>query len=169
MRKIYVIGHAQHGKTTVAKMLSNILECTYADSSLFVIDTVVRPYLEKHRGLIYRSSEAAHADRNRCRPEWKDAIEEYNSADASRLSRDIFSKHRIYCGCRTAREYLAGSQALNAIGIYVDASERVEKRDETFGISVSMADVVLDNSWHINYTEKRLMEIVSDFKLTKGN
>jgi len=162
---IYVIGNARHGKTTVARLLAAVLDCSYADSSLFMADRVVRPFMEEHYGITYGSAEEAHRERGPHRAKWKEAITEFNADDPSKLSSEIFKENRIYCGCRSLEEFEAGKEKHQAFGLYVDAFERLGTREETFTIPSGNADIVLDNSGAWCDTVNRLLTIVSSNNL----
>ena len=162
---IYVVGNARHGKTTVARLLAAALDCSFADSSLFLADRVVMPYLKEHFGLEYPDAVAAHADRGPHRQKWRDAITEFNADDPSKLSGMIFETNRIYCGCRSEVEYLAGKEKYNAICIYVDAFERLQTKEETFDIPYGICDVKLDNNGEWIDTVNRLLTISKNFNL----
>ena len=162
---IYVIGHARYGKTTVATLLAAILDCKTADSSIFMAGRVVMPYLADNYDLHYRSAEHAHSERGPHRAKWRDAILEYNKEDPSRLSSEIFAENRIYCGCRSAEEYMAGKEKHKAFGIYVDSFDRLGTIEETFSIDRHDADAVLDNNGEWCDTVNRLMTIVKNFNL----
>tara|TARA_R110000824_G_scaffold1036_13_gene5737 strand:- start:1214 stop:1801 length:588 start_codon:yes stop_codon:yes gene_type:complete len=162
---IYIVGNARHGKTTVATLLAGILDCGYADSSLFMADKVVRPYLAEKYDLHYTSAEHAHADRGGYRKDWRDAIMLYNQADPAKLSSAIFAENRIYCGCRSELEYAAGRERHGAFGLYVDAFDRLGTTEDTFDIPAHSCDAVLDNNGAWCDTVNRLMTIVANYNL----
>ena len=162
---IYVIGHAQHGKTTVARCLAGMLDCSYADSSLWMADKVVRPYLAEKFDVHYETVEEAHRDRYKWREEWKASIAAYNAEDPAKLSREIFFENRIYCGCRTLAEYTAGRHELGAVSIFVDAYERSGELERGLEISPADCDYTLNNNEDWYYTIARIHTFVNNYNL----
>lgn len=120
--KILVLGHARHGKDTLAEHLWEAHGLSSHSSSAFLADSFVRPHLAA-RGLVYDSLEACYADRVNHRELWRDLIEAFNAADPARLARAILSRADCYVGMRTVREYDA-SRGLFELILWVDASGR---------------------------------------------
>ncbi len=153
--KLFIIGHGRHGKDTVGEIVKKQYGLTFESSSFFCAEKVVRPWLEKHRGITYSSLDLCYEDRLNYRMEWYTAIKEYNTPDLSRLSRTIFDKHDMYVGIRDREEFLT-SKKFSDLAIWVDASERVDFVDPTCKILKSDCDVIVEN----NQTEKELEEKV---------
>lgn len=120
--KLLVIGHGRHGKDTVAEILRDQHGFTFASSSFFAAESVVRPALAAC-GVTYDSLEACYADRANHRAFWYEAISTYNSGGRSRLAEAILVDHDIYVGMRSAAEY-AASRDLFDLVVWVDASRR---------------------------------------------
>ena len=121
--------------------------------------------MEKHFGIKYAWAAEAHADRGPHRSKWRDAIVEYNWADPAKLSSEIFSDNRIYCGCRSAEEFSAGKERHEAFGIYVDSFDRLQSEEQTFQILPYYADFVLDNNGVWSDTVNRLLTAVAHYNL----
>ena len=162
---LYVIGHAEHGKTTVARCLAGMLNCTYADSSLWMADRVVRPWLAKRFDVHYDSVEEAHRDRHKWRAEWQEAIADFNAEDPAKLSREIFFDNRIYCGCRTLREFEAGQKEFGAVAVFVEAYDRHGGIERGLEIAPSHCDVVLNNNEDWYYTIARIHSFINNYNL----
>lgn len=103
--KILILGHAQHGKTTLANLLKEIHGLKFSDSSLFCAEKIVMPWLEEKGIAVYDSVEACHEDRGNFRPEWHQAIWEYNQEDPTRLARELLAENDVYCGMRKWEEF----------------------------------------------------------------
>ena len=117
--KILVLGHKNHGKTTLASLLSRFYQLRYADSSAFVCEKAVFPTLSQRYG--YATPQECHADRDNHRQEWHDLIHEYNAGDPARLTRELLAENDIYCGLRNDVEFEATWHLYDYI-LWVDAS-----------------------------------------------
>lgn len=120
--RLLILGHARHGKDTVAEILRDKHGFDFRSSSFFVAEQVVRPELAR-RGIVYDSLEDCYADRVNHRATWRDIIADYNEADPSRLSAAILEVADVYVGMRTHREFVASVYLFDAI-LWVDASRR---------------------------------------------
>lgn len=145
--KILVIGHARHGKDTVAEILVEQFGLTFASSSYFAAREVVRPALAA-AGVHYESLDDCYDDRGNHRAFWYDQISAYNAENKSRLCEAILSAHDMYVGMRSNDEYQASKHLFDLI-LWVDASGRgVPPEPETsMTIKFNPAEMVLvDNS-----------------------
>ncbi len=143
--KLFILGHGRHGKDTVADMLLNRYGLKFKSSSMFCAELVVRPALARD-GIVYASLEACYEDRANRRARWFDAIDDYNTPDASRLSRAIFGEYDMYVGLRSRREFLVARKFAD-LTVWVDAFERVlPEGAESCTVLRSDADIIIDNS-----------------------
>lgn len=145
--KIMLLGHAQHGKDTIAEMLSAKHKLKFMSSSYFVAERAVRPYLAE-RGISYATLDECYADRVNHRADWYAAIALYNSADAARLGCELFAEFDIYVGLRSLREFAALYQrrAFN-ICWWVDASQRIPAEPRSsITVNPTLADITIDNN-----------------------
>ncbi|MDR7061994.1 MULTISPECIES: hypothetical protein [unclassified Sphingopyxis] len=120
--RLLILGHARHGKDTVAEILRDKHGFDFRSSSFFVAEQVVRPELAR-RGIVYDSLEDCYADRVNHRATWRDIIADYNEADPSRLSAAILEVADVYVGMRTHREFVASYHLFDEVA-WVDASGR---------------------------------------------
>lgn len=120
--KILILGHARHGKDTVAEMLRDRHGYSFCSSSLFAARKVIRPALEEV-GVFYDSLEDCYADRVNHRAFWYDQICAYNAGGASRLAEEILVDHDMYVGMRSNDEYQASRKLFDVV-LWVDASRR---------------------------------------------
>lgn len=97
-----IIGHARHGKDTVAQILKDGWGLEFCSSSYAAAEKVVFPVLAPIYG--YETIDECYTDRVNHRAEWKDLITAYNSPDKTRLAREIMEKNDIYVGMRCYEE-----------------------------------------------------------------
>lgn len=162
--KLFVLGHARHGKDTVAEMIcANYEGFTFESSSHIACEHVVMPYLKLHKHLKYDSVEDAYADRMNHRMDWYHAIKEYNQDDLRKLSRLIFSKHDIYVGIRDRDEFLAAKD-MSDLAIWVDAYGRVPADDPTCMIEQWDADVIISNRGSLKELEGRVVRLMDSIQ-----
>jgi len=152
-KKLLVIGHARHGKDTVAQILKDGWDLNFCSSSLAAAEKVIMPKLMKDSfGNPYNSVEDCFADRINHRATWKNLITEYNTPDKTRLAREIMTKNDIYVGMRCNIELgecrVCG--LFDAI-IWVDASYRKEPEPVSSNtITIDSADYIIDNNGSIS-------------------
>lgn len=154
--KILILGHARHGKDTVADMLLAKFGMERADSSRRAAEIFLFEKLSPKYG--YKCLEEAYQDRVNHRAEWFNEIAEYNTPDKTRLARDILASSDVYVGMRSRTEVDACIAANIFDSIWwVDASKRLPLEDaSSFDIDFSVADIILDN----NADEDELSETV---------
>ena len=141
--RLLVIGHGRHGKSSVCDWINHEFGLSYTESSKFCIARLYPAVAD-----LYPNWRAAYEDRHSSddnRKMWEHLIAAYNLRPGPSLAEQIYKDFDIYCGLRRADEFLR-DRALFDIVIYVDASERVNYVDPTFGISKMEADYVVDNN-----------------------
>lgn len=122
--KVLILGHARHGKDTVAEMLRDKYGYTFASSSMFCAERVMMPHfnsLPSHPG--YATVEDCYEDRVNHRATWFQQIEAYNSPDRSRLAREMLETNDLYVGMRSAREFAEARPLFDHV-VWVDAKGR---------------------------------------------
>lgn len=100
--KLLILGHARHGKDTVAQMLKEEFGLTHlasseASSTIFIFDALK----EKYR---YSTFEECFEDRVNHREEWYNLICEFNKDDQSKLAKEIMKRANVYVGMRSQTE-----------------------------------------------------------------
>lgn len=135
--KLLILGHGRHGKDTVAEILRDHHGFSFASSSFFAAEMVVRPALAAC-GVTYDTLEECYADRVNYRSFWYEAISAYNRGGTSRLAEAILVDHDAYVGMRSNREFEA-SRKLFDIVVWVDATLRGLPLEPT-----SSLDIVYD-------------------------
>ena len=153
--KFLILGHARHGKDTVAEILRDEYGFTFTSSSLFCAEKVIwdavhnqQAAIDRHiaagspgmsggqlieelgmmAGREYPSYAECFADRGNFRAAWFSLIAAYLYPEMERLGREIFAENDIYVGIRNKRELNAVLNAgLADVTVWVDASERVDQ------------------------------------------
>lgn len=155
--RILIIGHARHGKDTVAEILRDDFGYSFVSSSWFCAERVVRPYLASH-GVEYADVKACYDDRANHRDLWHRAIAEYNTPDLTRLGRQIWTYNNIYVGLRSAKEWAAlRHRNCYDVAIWVDRSQHQPEEPITSSqMRRWMADYSLDNNGTLEELSRRV-------------
>lgn len=164
--KILIVGHARHGKDTVAEILTERIKAwSFTTSSQFACKNAVFPVLSLKYG--YTTEEECFNDRMNHRKEWYDLICEYNNPKNSRLAEELLKVHNIYVGMRSKEEYLASAHLFDMV-IWVDASERLPL-ESSDSFTLSIADLPSDTTIIKNNKTLRELEatVCYDFLLKK--
>lgn len=159
MMRLFICGHAQHGKDTVAQILWEEFGLSYADSSVIAMREFLRDQLAENFGLHYESELACYQDRVNHRAAWFSLIADYNAEDPARLARRIFSLHHAYVGIRNAAEF-AAARKLATFSLWVDASERmVAESFDSNTMTPDMCDVVVRNNGTLEDLRAKLWRV----------
>jgi hypothetical protein len=147
--KILIIGHGRHGKDTVCEILRDEYDYSFKSSSQFCSELFIFDELKAKYG--YDNEKECYADRHNHRAEWYDAICDYNVPDPARLGRDIFEKHKIYCGLRNKKEFFAmQNTCVYDYADWVDRSEHLPLEPKSsMNLEQWMADYTIDNNGSI--------------------
>lgn len=160
--KLLVIGHGRHGKDTVCEMLRDVYNFSFESSSRFCSKLFIYHALKDKYN--YRSEEECYDDRHNHRSEWYNAICDYNNPDPSRLGKDIFKEHDVYCGLRNKKEYhaLANCKAFD-YAIWVDRSEHLPLEDpSSMSLHQWMADYTIDNNGSLQDLEFNIKHLIDN-------
>lgn len=151
--RLLIVGHARHGKDTVAQILKDGWGLNFCSSSMAAAEKVIMPKLVDREGKpFYHTVEECFADRVNHRSTWKQLITEYNTPDKTRLAREIMSENDIYVGmrCHIELSECYSNNVFDAI-IWVDASYRKEPEPLSSNtITRDWADYVVDNNGSMN-------------------
>lgn len=144
--KLLIIGHARHGKDTVAEKIRDKMGLAFTSSSIFVGEECIWPSWGMER---YKTFDDMFADRVNYRKTWADLISAYNTPDKTRTAKTMLDRgYDMYVGMRKQDEFHA-CQAINLFDhvIWVDALKRLppEPRDSNEMVP-AMADLYFDNN-----------------------
>lgn len=184
--KLFVVGHARHGKDTAAQFLEDHAGLSWESSSMFMAKRVIFPHCQEKwaawdrcmdAGVTfihgkpafprYESVDECFEDRGNHRKLWFDLISAANNDDPAYLSQAIFTEHDVYVGMRNPREmHAAKCMGLYDYAIWVDASLRLPPEPATsMGIEPWMCDFVLDNNGEVKHLKRnvaRLWKTIND-------
>jgi len=143
--KLLIIGHARHGKDTVAEMIGQHFGLTYEASSQAAADIFIYDELKDKYG--YETPEECFVDRMNHRAEWHDMICEYNKDDKARLAKGILERADIYVGMRSSAEIKECiNQALFDVVIGVYNPRLPHEPEDSFNIDLfADADIIIPN------------------------
>jgi len=159
--KLLVVGHGRHGKDTVCDILKKDFNLSFNSSSSFCSKLFIYNKLKDKYN--YKNEQECYSDRHNHRKEWYDAICEYNTPDASRLGREIFTKHDIYCGLRNKREFFAmKNTGVFDYAIWVDRSMYLPKESkDSMSLEQWMADYTIDNNGSIQELKLNVQNLMN--------
>lgn len=105
-KKILILGHARHGKDTVAELICKHTNLLYQATSflayqIFIYDELINKHNHK-----YDSIYAAFNDRFQHRNLLYNMIKEYNKNDKASLAKDVLQHCDIYVGMRDVDEVI---------------------------------------------------------------
>lgn len=154
--KFLIIGHKEHGKSTIAELIVNRYNLKFSDSSMQAAKIFI--YDELKDKYNYNSFEECFIDRRNKRSEWYDLITDYNKDDKAKLAKDILLNNDIYVGMRDKNE-IKECKKQNIfdliIGVYNPNLEHESK--ESFNIDVfEDSDIVIINQYPIPVMEKKI-------------
>lgn len=161
--KLLIIGHAQHGKDTVASILA---ECGFKFTSSSEAACRIFLYEALKNKYGYKSIEECFEDRVNRRALWYQLICEYNKENPSRLAKGILEHSNIYVGMRDRREIDACIQeGLFDLIIWVERDLPLED-SSSFNIDKSMADIIIENKGTLEDLDRKVKRLA--FCLMKG-
>jgi len=159
--KVLVIGHAQHGKDTVAEMLG----LSFSSSSQKALEIFLFDKLNETRSEDYRTLEEAFEDRHENRELWHNLIAEYNTPDKTKLCRGILKDNDCYVGMRCDKEYEACKHLFDHI-FWVDAlSRKPRESNNSMKIKYNPKEMKFINN---NTTEENLYNIIREIRTIWG-
>jgi hypothetical protein len=144
--KILILGHARHGKDTLAEIYKNHFNLSFLSSSQACADIFIYDELKDKYG--YKTPEECFLDRVNHRPEWFNMCCNYNKDDKARLAKEILKYNNTYVGMRDSEEIKeCRKQGLFDVIIWVDAGERLPLEDSSsFNITKADADFIIENN-----------------------
>lgn len=145
--RIAVIGHARHGKDTVAELLRDRYGFRFQSSSLWAAKNIMLDAFYAV-GKEYASAEECFEDRGAHRAFWYDTISRYNEHNPTRLGRELLEDVDIYVGIRSEQELTALQKAgLIDLTVWVDAGARLPPEPtSSCTVQPTQADLVLRNN-----------------------
>jgi thymidylate synthase (FAD) len=165
--KLLIIGHARHGKDTLAELIRDKMDLEFTSSSIFVGEECIWPMWGQER---YPDFQTMFADRVNYRKTWADLISAYNTPDKTRTAKTMLERgYHMYVGMRRMDEFVACKEAnLFDHVIWVDRSKVLppEGKDSNDMIP-GLADLFCDNNADLEQL-KLFVEILQKFLHDKG-
>lgn len=164
MPKLLIIGHARHGKDTVAKIITELTGMKFISSSEAALGAIW-PSLQAIKK--YKSKKHAFEDRvsEQNRLIWKSLITLYNTPDKSTLARKVLEDSDIYVGMRCAEEYAKTKELFDHV-IWVDATGRVKHEDPSMGICYQANSMyLLNNNEELEDLELSVKELIEKLEI----
>jgi hypothetical protein len=163
--KLLILGHARHGKDTVAEILRDNHGLSFASSSLFLAERIMLPYFESI-GEPYASLEECYADRGNHRATWHNQIAAYNTPDKARLPREILEVADAYVGMRSDAEFAASRELFDHV-VWVDASGRGLSPEDrsSFNITQTPDMYLIENNGTLEDLEGAVAEFAQSIGL----
>lgn len=154
--KILILGHANHGKDTLAGIISELFGYSFKSSSVAATEIFLYDALRDKYG--YKTTGECFEDRINHRAEWHDLICEYNTPDKAKLAREILKQNDMYVGMRSHEEIVeCHNQHLFdlVLGIF-DPRKPLESVD-SFSIDVfEESDIVVPNAKSIDHLREKV-------------
>jgi hypothetical protein len=159
--RLLIIGHARHGKDTVAEMINENFGLTFKSSSQAAAEIFINEALKEKYG--YESPEECFKDRVNHRAEWHDLICDYNRFDKALLAKGILETSDMYVGMRSDAEI---EECLNQglfdliVGVY--DPRKPHEPEDSFDINLfEKADLVIPNGSTLEDLEYRVIDVFS--------
>ena len=163
--KLLIIGHARHGKDTLAQYISEATGLTFKSSSQAASEIFLYDALKDKYG--YKTPEECFEDRVNRRAEWHNLICEFNKDDKAALAKEILKHDDIYVGMRSSAEIeecLTQNLFDYVIGIY-DPRKPLEPAD-SFNIDLwKDANFIIPNGGDLNDLSDKVCSIMGDLFL----
>ena len=138
--KLLILGHADHGKDTVAEIIRRLYGLSFSSSSWFALERCIWPAI----GDQFNSIEHCFDQRDHHRDEWRKLIREYNGDDPARLIRELLEDNDMYVGLRHHEEFETGRDLFDHV-IWVHAFDRCGS-EPTMTIEVEDSFITIDNN-----------------------
>jgi dephospho-CoA kinase len=156
---LLIIGHARHGKDTLAEIFQEHYGFTFSSSSQAAADIFIYDLLKDKYG--YTTPEECFENRVNHRQEWYELITGYNKIDKAKLGREIVNKTGCYIGMRDYDEIIEClNQNIFDLIIWVDASKRLPLEPRSsFNIDMTIADIIVDNNDSLENFQRRAINL----------
>lgn len=132
--KIMVLGHKDHGKTTVANLLKSKFGFSFADTTQR-LQKVVLNYIAKRPELSITETQylkELETNKDAIRPLMVIALTDHNQNDPARFIKEQYKICDVYAGCRSSTEYKAAKGVIDFTFWVQDP--RKEENDPTMDI-----------------------------------
>lgn len=159
-----IIGHARHGKDTLAEFLKKHFDYDSESSSIAALRLFLYDQLKSKYN--YNTSSECFEDRVNHRAEWFDSIVEYNKDDLARLAKDILNKSDIYVGMRNNDE-LQECKRQGIFDLIVGVFNPTKPLEplESFNIDIwNECDIIIPNAGTLKEFSDRTLKLKALFR-----
>jgi hypothetical protein len=157
--KLLIIGHARHGKDTVAEFIKELFGLRFESSSVAASRIFLFDALKSKYG--YLTPEECFEDRVNHRQEWYELICEFNKYDKAKLAKDILQYGDIYVGMRDNEEIdecLKQGVFDLVIGVF-DPRKPLEP-STSFNIDLfKTSDIIIPNASNLHNLKRRVRNL----------
>lgn len=161
--KILIIGHKEHGKSTVANMICERTKLKCEDSSMAASRIFIFDLLKEKYG--YNTITECYVDRRNHRAEWFNLICDYNTPNPERLCIELLKNNDIYVGERSRMEFEATKKYFDLIIGVFDTSKPLES-EESMELNVfEDSDIVMLVNSDLNETMFAVNHIIQEYNL----
>jgi hypothetical protein len=159
--RLMVFGYKRHGKDTVCEMLRDTYNMKFISSSEYSCNKFIFDAMRVNH--FYTTPKQCFEDRDNHRKYWYESIRDYNADDRSRLGREIFDGHDVYCGIRDKEEFMSiKKDRLFDVAIWVNASKRLPPESgDSMNIDESFSDFVIYNNGNLEDLQKNVEKCIS--------
>lgn len=169
--KIMVLGHKNHGKTTVANMLDTKFNFRFVDTTNYVKEITKIFIHNSHSNPtnstmpIFEFEDKFRKDKDSVRDLMKCALDEYTKNDPIRFIREQLARSDVYAGCRSSIQYNAAKELIDLV-LWV-RDDRQEENDPTMDIQFNENEMILlNNSGTLLQLERNLKGVLHDLANT---
>lgn len=156
-KKILILGHARHGKDTVAELIQKHTNLLYQTTSFLAYQIFIYDELMNKHNHKYDSIYAAFNDRHQHRDLLYTIIQEYNKNDKARLAKNVLQHCDMYVGMRDVDEVIE-SKKQNifdlTIGVYNPNVKNENISSNTVDIFKHSDILIINDSTLINLENK---------------
>ena len=135
MRKILIVGHARHGKDTVAEMIADYLGIEFQGTSRQFASHVRKALSEAVCDVQYHSDQECWEDRVNHRADWHVTIARFCSENKTAAADLVYAKGHIYCGVRAQAEYDAIVAKYDPVIFWVSNNSKPKEPDSSMQLS----------------------------------
>ena len=162
--KILILGHANHGKDTVAKYLAQEFNLVNSSATDYLATHFVFPvWGYKHYANVHSMLE----DKDNHRLKWASIVNQINRKDKLFLCKQVMFTSDIYSGMRNQKEYIqAVKENIFDYILFVSAGDRLPTENSMNIVYDSRYMHIVDNSLGLPNLRNNLKPII---KLMKEN
>lgn len=158
-KRILILGHARHGKDTLANYLKEMYGYKFLDSSRTACKLFIFERMKERWG--YKTEEECYNDRVNYRGAWFAYINDYNKYDKARLAKLIMRESDIYVGMRNIEEVReCKEQGIFDLVIGIYNQNKVEESFKSFNVNIwEECDLILPSGESPDDLKKRLIKL----------